>query len=145
MSNYEERAQKSFNELTDFLSGIGRTLEEGVRTTLQGRGNVLMVRVNDETLRHVDTLVQSGLFKTRSEAAAYLLHEGIRSKQDIFDRVSATASEIARLREEMRSTLGGNRPTGSTPSVFEQAFPDDEEMRRGDDTGTQQGPNPPVV
>ena len=148
MSNYEERAQKSFNELTDFLSGLGRTLEEGVRTTLQGRGNVLMVRVNDDTLRHVDTLVQAGLFKTRSEAAAYLLHEGIRSKQDIFDRVSATASEISRLRDEMRGTLTGNRPGGTTPSVFEQAFPDVEEETRDvrrEEGGPEDRPHPPVV
>lgn len=121
MSHYEDRAQKSLNELADFLSGLGRTVEENVRTALQGRGNVLMVRVNDETLQHIDTLLQAGLFKTRSEAAAYLLYEGIRSKREVFDRVTATASEIARLRDEMRTTLSGS-PGGSTPSVFERAF-----------------------
>jgi len=111
-TNYEERAQKSLNDLADFISGLGRTVEESVRTTLQGRGNVLMVRVNDETLRHIDVLIQAGLFRTRSEAAAYLLHEGIRSKQEIFDRVSATAQEISRLRDEMRATLSSDRPVG---------------------------------
>ena len=145
MPSYEDRAQKSLNELSDFLSGIGRTLEENVRTALQGRGNVLMVRINDETLRHIDTLVQAGLFKARSEAAAYLLHEGIRSKREVFDRVSATASEISRLRDEMRTTLAGDRPATSPPAVFDQAFADQEEPRQTPDQENPGGSAPPTI
>src|SRR3712207_3843068 len=112
MSNYEERAQKSLNELSDLPSGLGRTLEEGVRTTLQGRDNVLMVRVNDDTHTHVGPVVKAGLFKARSEAATYLPHEGIRSKRGVYDRISSTAGEISRLRDEMRNALAGERPAG---------------------------------
>lgn len=137
MNNYEDRAQKSLNDLSEFLSGIGRTLEEGVRTAMQGRGNVLMVRVNDDTLNHIDTLLQAGLFKTRSEAAAYLLHEGIGSKREVFDRISSTAGEITRLRDEMRSALSGDRPPINPtppPSIFDRAFEDRDPGRGNDPT-----------
>lgn len=87
------------------LLGFGRTLGEGLNDALEGRGNVVMVRVNDETLRALDSLVDSGMFKARSEAAAYLLHEGIRSKADILEQIQATVSQIEALREKLKTNL----------------------------------------
>ncbi len=92
-------------DLGELIGGIGRTIQEGIRSALQGRGNVLMVRVNDESLRAIDALVEAGLFKTRSEAAAFLIHEGIQSKQDVFRHISETVQRITEMREQLRGKL----------------------------------------
>jgi Arc/MetJ-type ribon-helix-helix transcriptional regulator len=94
-------------ESAQFLASLGRTIRESINQALEGRANVLMVRVNDETLRAIDQLVQAGLFKTRSEAAAFLLHEGMKARHEILDHVSQTARHIEELREQLRSALRG--------------------------------------
>ena len=83
------------------VENIGQTLGEA----LQSRGNVVMVRVNDDTLLHLDMLVQSELCKSRSEAAALLIAEGIKSNQQLFDRIRKITDQIADLRSQLRETV----------------------------------------
>lgn len=64
------------------------------------RSNVVASRIGDEELRAMDMLVEAGLFKTRSEAVAYLVSEGIKARRDMLDRVSGTLQEIRRIRGE---------------------------------------------
>ena len=49
------------------------TIGQAVGVALQGRGNVVMVRVNDDALRHLDMLVDAEITKSRSESAALLM------------------------------------------------------------------------
>lgn len=72
---------------------------------LQGRGNVVMVRVNDEALAHLDMLVEAELTKSRSESAAYLINAGIQANQALFERISAITQQIAELREQLRQQV----------------------------------------
>src|SRR5262249_37528294 len=90
---------------------------------LEGRDNVVAVRVNDDSLTAIDALVEAGLFKTRSEAAAFLIHEGIQAKADILQRVQDTVSRITKLREELKNILGTEpaESAGKTESVAEEA------------------------
>jgi Arc/MetJ-type ribon-helix-helix transcriptional regulator len=67
-----------------------------------GRGNVVMVRVNDDALARVDQLVEAGIFASRSECAAFLIGAGIASQQELFDRLSAHTDEIRKLKEQLR-------------------------------------------
>ena len=83
------------------VENIGQTLGEA----LQGRGNVVMVRVNDETLEHLDMLVEAELVKSRSEAAALLINEGIQSNDDLFGRIREITDKIAALRSQLRDTV----------------------------------------
>lgn len=80
---------------------------EGLREALQGRGNIVMTRVRDEDLRKIDTLVNAGLFDSRSEATAFLIQEGIKTQAGLFDRVEETAAKIRELREKMRREVAG--------------------------------------
>jgi hypothetical protein len=80
------------------VENIGQTLGEA----LQGRGNVVMVRVNDETLEHLDMLVEAELCKSRSEAAALLINEGIKTNQTLFSRIREITDQIAGLRSQLR-------------------------------------------
>lgn len=109
--------QRSINELGDLLQGIGRTIEEGI-SRIGTRGNVITVRVDDRALEAIDALISAGVFKTRSEAAAYLIDEGIAAKAAVFEEVNATARLINELRDQMKDTLrrgvGRRAPAGAS-------------------------------
>ncbi len=85
------------------VENIGQTLGEA----LQGRGNVVMVRVNDETLQHLDMLVEAELARSRSEAAAMLITEGMKANKQVFDRIREITDQIAALRGQLRESVQG--------------------------------------
>jgi Arc/MetJ-type ribon-helix-helix transcriptional regulator len=60
-----------------------------------------MVRVDEENLSRIDELVESGQFNSRSEATAFLIGEGINSKQEMFDKIAEKISQIKDLRTEL--------------------------------------------
>ena len=72
---------------------------------LQGRGNVVMVRVNDEALAHLNMLVEAEVTKSRSGSAAFLINEGIRANEALFARISTITDQIAELREQLRQEV----------------------------------------
>jgi hypothetical protein len=112
--------QRSINELGDLLQGIGRTIEEGI-SRIGTRGNVVTVRVDDASLEAIDALISAGVFKTRSEAAAYLIEQGITAKSSVFSEVNATARRINELRDQMKDTLRrGVRPQDASPKPADE-------------------------
>lgn len=78
------------------------------------RGHVVMVRLADDSVERLDELVESGLFGSRSEAAAFLIGAGIRGQQELFERIAEQTSEIKKLRHALRETalaaLGAGGP-----------------------------------
>ncbi len=83
------------------VENIGQTLGEA----LQGRGNVVMVRVNDDTLEHLDMLVEAELARSRSEAAALLISEGMKANQQLFSRIREITDQISALRSQLRVSV----------------------------------------
>lgn len=73
---------------------------------LEGRGNVVMTRLNDEDLKQMDALVEVELFKSRSEAAAFFIKEGIQARRDLFQQVMPTVDKIRDLKEQAKKSLG---------------------------------------
>jgi hypothetical protein len=67
-----------------------------------GRGNVVMARVNDDALARMDQLIEADLFDSRSECAAFLIGAGIASQKELFDRLGAHTDEIRKLKEQLR-------------------------------------------
>jgi Arc/MetJ-type ribon-helix-helix transcriptional regulator len=65
-----------------------------------GRSNVVASRIGNEELKLIDTLIEARLFGTRSEAVAYLVSEGIKSRQDVFDKVSTSLEQIREIMRE---------------------------------------------
>lgn len=78
-----------------------------------GRGHVITCRVDARDLDAIDALVEAGVRSTRSDAAAWLIHAGIQSHQEILDRVYGTVAEIRRLRDEMSQSLRAEPPPGT--------------------------------
>mgnify|MGYP006267402809 CR=1 FL=1 len=54
---------------------------------LGDRGNVVMTRLDDADLKQIDALVEVEAFKSRSEAAAFFIKQGIQARKDLFEKV----------------------------------------------------------
>jgi hypothetical protein len=83
------------------FESLGKTLA----SAMQDRANVVMVRVNDDALRHLDMLVEADVTKSRSESAAFLITEGIKANQVLFDKISSVTDQIAALRAQLRESV----------------------------------------
>jgi len=100
-SSVKEVAQKTGEALNKATESIGKAIE----SALSARDHVVMVRVNDDSLKSLDSLVQTGIFKSRSEAAAFLISEGVKAQAALFDRISERIKEIERLRTELKDIV----------------------------------------
>jgi hypothetical protein len=100
-ASVKEVAQKTGDAINKATESIGKAIE----SALSARDHVVMVRVNDESLYGLDALIQSGIFKSRSEAAAFLISEGMKAQSALFDRIKERISEIERLRTELKDMI----------------------------------------
>ncbi len=91
---------------------LGENLREAIQSVLAGRDNVVMVRINKESLAKLDELVDAGIVTSRSEAAAFLIGEGIKARKPLFDRIAEKTAEIRRVKEELRTLLEEQPPQG---------------------------------
>jgi len=98
----EECKKRSSGEsVTKTLSSIVDSLE----AALTGRGNAVMVRVNDQALSKLEMLVDAGICKSRSESAAFLLQRGIDSSGALFDRIESVTNQITKMRQELLESV----------------------------------------
>ncbi|MEW6208319.1 MAG: hypothetical protein AB1631_08120 [Acidobacteriota bacterium] len=100
-STVKEMAQKTGEVIKGATESIGKAIE----SALSARDHVVMVRVNDDSLHKLDALVQSGIFKSRSEAAAFLISEGVKAQEPLFERIEEKIREISRLRSELKDSI----------------------------------------
>ena len=89
---------------------IGENIRESFHGGRTNRDNVVMVRVDDESLGRMDELVEAGIVNSRSEAAALLVTEGIKAKQGMFNRIAAKVEEIRKAKEELRRMVEDEPP-----------------------------------
>ena len=89
-------------------ASVGKAINsfmESLEAALSGRGNAVMVRVNDEALAKLDMLIEAGICKSRSEGAAFLLQRGIDSSGVLYDRIQSVTAQISKMREELLSSV----------------------------------------
>ncbi len=72
---------------------------------LSSRNTVLTIRVNDECNEKLNMLVEAGLFKSRSESAAFLIQEGIGVQKDIFTKITGKLKKMEKIREELKTIV----------------------------------------
>ncbi len=92
---------------------IGENLKQTLQGALSARENVVMVRLNKQSLGRLDELVDAGVVGSRSEAAAFLIGEGIKARAPLFERMSAKVEEIRRVKEELQDLLNEPADEGS--------------------------------
>lgn len=90
------------------LSGdLNTTVAEMGRTS---RDQVVMVRVDEDTKAHLDDWVATGAVKSRSEAAALFIREGIRVRASELDQLREAIEQVSdarrRLEEKAREVIG---------------------------------------
>jgi hypothetical protein len=106
-SESKKRASAHLKDAIKQVESFGQALGEA----LQGRANVVMVRVNDDSLEHLDMLIEAEITSSRSESAAFLISEGIKANQALFDKIRAITDQIAELREQLRQEVNLQQET----------------------------------
>ncbi|HZN05612.1 MAG TPA: hypothetical protein VFB65_02460 [Pyrinomonadaceae bacterium] len=111
-SNTEEgnRAASSVRDIAsripESLSAIGRDISRTIEKAMSAKDDyVVAVKVTPESQEKLEALVQAGVFRSRAEAAGFLIEEGIKTQSALFERVSQKLSEIERLRAELRGLI----------------------------------------
>ncbi len=84
---------------------LGENLKETIQGMRVGRDNVVMVRVDDSSKSKLDELLDAGIVNSRSEAAAFLIAEGIKARSQLFETISGKVEDIRQKKEELRKLL----------------------------------------
>lgn len=94
------------SRIPESLSAIGRDISRTIERAMHAKDDyVVAVKVSPETQEKLEQLVQSGIFRSRAEAAGFLVEEGIKTQSALFDRVQQKLAEIERLRAELRGMI----------------------------------------
>ena len=93
------------NQIERFASRTAESIKKVIDKALSSRNTVLTIRVNDECNTMMNMLVESGLFRSRSESAAFLIQEGIKKREDLFAKIKGRLEKVKQLREEMKTII----------------------------------------
>ncbi len=105
-----ERVHSSVRDIAsripESLSSIGRDISRTIERAISAKDDyVVAVKVSHEAQERLEQLVQAGVFRSRADAAAFLIDEGIKAQAELFGRVEQKLSEIERLRAELRGMI----------------------------------------
>ena len=98
-------ARDALGKSKDVATNVGESIQDTIKTVRDTRDSVVMVRVNKESIQKMDELVDCGLTNSRSEAAAFLITEGIKSRADLYDKIAEQSEVIRNAREKLRQLL----------------------------------------
>ena len=94
------------SRIPESLSAIGRDISRTIERAMSAKDDyVVAVKVSHDAQEKLEQLVQAGVFRSRAEAAAFLIDEGIKTQSALFDRVQQKLAEIERLRAELRGMI----------------------------------------
>ena len=94
------------SRIPESLSAIGRDISRTIEKAISAKDDyVVAVKISPEAQEKLEALVQAGVFRSRAEAAGFLIDEGIKTQAALFDRVRQKLGEIERLRAELRGMI----------------------------------------
>lgn len=103
---------KDKNVLEEIGDSVGRfatrtveSIKHTIDKSMNSRNTVLSIRVNEDANKKLNMLVDAGIFKSRSESAAFLIEEGIKHQDALFQKISAKLQEIDKLRHELKDIV----------------------------------------
>jgi Arc/MetJ-type ribon-helix-helix transcriptional regulator len=91
--------------IREFVTKAPETINKAVERAMNVKDTTVLLRLGDHESDALDTLVSAGIFKSRMEAANFLIAEGIKSQAELFSRIQTKLNEIERLRNELRETV----------------------------------------
>ena len=115
-----KKTQSTLDELGSQVEKFAVKTAESIRKVidkaLASRNTVLTIRVNEDSDKKLRMLVDAGLFKSRSESAAFLIQEGIKSQEPLFTKISSQLIRIDKIRDELKHIISKEmQPMESTP------------------------------
>src|ERR1051325_1525061 len=94
------------SRIPESLSAIGRDISRTIERAISAKDDyVVAVKISPSAQDKVEQLVQAGIFRNRAEAAGFLIEEGIKTQEALFERVQQKLAEIERLRAELRGMV----------------------------------------
>lgn len=91
------------------------SIKKVIDKAMVARNTVLTIRVNDESKEKLRMLVDVGLFKSRSESAAFLIQEGIKSQEALFAKISTKLKKIDKIKDELKDIVSEEIEGEETP------------------------------
>jgi Arc/MetJ-type ribon-helix-helix transcriptional regulator len=92
--------------IPESLSAIGRDISRTIERAMSAKDDyVVAIKVSPHAQEKLEQLVQAGVFRSRADAAGFLIDEGIKTQAALFDRVVQKLAEIERLRAELRGLI----------------------------------------
>jgi Arc/MetJ-type ribon-helix-helix transcriptional regulator len=102
------------NHMEKFASRTAESIKRVIDKALASRNTVLTIRVNDECNEKLGMLVDAGLFKSRSESAAFLIQEGIKRQEALFSKITDKLKKIDKIRDELKTIVTEEMETKAT-------------------------------
>lgn len=93
------------DQVEKFATRTVESIKKTIEKALISRNTVLTIRVNDDANKKLTTLVESGLFKSRSESAAFLIQEGIKHQELLFEKISKKMEKMEKLKQELSEII----------------------------------------
>jgi hypothetical protein len=91
--------------IRDFINKVPETVNKAVERALNVKDTTVLLRLDEKESDAIDTLVSAGIFRSRNDAATFLIAEGIRAQAALFERIQSKLDEIERLRSELRRSV----------------------------------------
>ena len=105
-----ESSQK--NVFEEFGEQVGKfatktmdSIRQSIDRAMEARNTVLTIRVNEEANKRMGMLVDTGIFKSRSESAAFLIEEGIKHQEALFKKIADKLEQIGKLKDELKTIV----------------------------------------
>jgi hypothetical protein len=93
------------NQVEKFAVKTADSIRKVIDRALASRNTVLTIRVNDGSNKKLNMLVEAGLFKSRSESAAFLIEEGIKNQEALFLKIIDKLKKMEKIREELKDIV----------------------------------------
>lgn len=97
------------NAIRDFVTKAPDTINKAVERAMNVKDTTVILRLGESESDALDTLVSAGIYKSRTEAASFLITEGIKAQAPLFARIQSKLDEIERLRNELRQTVAADQ------------------------------------
>jgi len=109
-SNKKEKKQQSTldelgNQVEKFAIKTAESIKRVIDKTRSSRNTVLSIRIDDESDKKMNMLVDAGLFKSRSESGAFLIQEGLKSQSMLFSKITSKLEKIDKIKEELKNIV----------------------------------------
>lgn len=105
LDDVDKAVRDALGKGRDVATSVSDSIRDSINAVRSTRDSVVMVRLSKDSLEKLDELVDSGVTNSRSEAAAFLIGEGVKARSDLFDKIAEQTRVIREAREKLRLLL----------------------------------------